>query len=89
MFDTLKYSKALEAVGVSRQQAEVHVQIMSEILEGELATKQDIHELRLNILETKAEIEKLEYRLIIKLGSVVGAIVSLGIAAAVAIAKLS
>jgi len=74
MFDTLKYSKILEAVGVSREQAEAHIKIVAEIVEGELATKQDLKEL--------------EYRLIIKLSAVVGAIVTLAIAVTAALTKL-
>ena len=46
MFNTLMYAKKLEEAGVSRPQAEAHVQIMAEIVEGNLATKQDMLELR-------------------------------------------
>lgn len=81
MFDTLKYSRSLEAVGISREQAEAHVRMISEIVEGDLATKQDIERLENNLVQ-------LEYRLIIKLGAVVGAIVTLAIAATAAITKL-
>lgn len=66
MFDSLKYSKVLEAVGISQNQ-----------VEGELATKQDVREL-------KDELVKLEYRLIIKLGALITAF----IAVAVTILKL-
>lgn len=78
MFDTLKYSKTLEAVGISKDQAEAHIRIIAEIVEGDLATKQDIYEL-------KNEMQKLEYRLVIKLGALVTAVV----AAAVTILKLT
>jgi len=78
VFDTLKYSKILEAVGISRDQAEAHVKIIAEIVEGELATKQDVKEL-------KDEMIKLEYRLIIKLGVLITAV----IASAVAILKIT
>jgi hypothetical protein len=64
MFDTLKYSRILEATGVSREQAEAHIRIIAEIVEGDLATKADIREL-------KQELIQLEYRLIIKLGVIV------------------
>lgn len=74
MFNTLKYARKLEEVGVSRDQAEAHVQIIAEIIEGDVATKQDLKEL--------------EYRLIIKLGAVVGTIMTLAIAVTAAIAKL-
>lgn len=81
MFNTLKYSKALEATGVSREQAEAHVQMMAEIVEDELATKQDVKDL-------KNELQQLEYRLIIKMGVLVGTIVTLAIAVTAAITKL-
>lgn len=63
MFNTLSYTKKLEQAGVSREQAEAHIQIIAEIVEGDLSTKQDIREL-------KDELQKLEYRLIIKLGAI-------------------
>ena len=80
MFDTLKYSRTLEAVGVSRDQAEAHVKIIAEIVEGDLATKQDIERFDMLI--------QLEYRLVIKLGAVVGAIVTLAIAITASLSKL-
>ncbi len=70
MFNTFKYAKQLEEVGVPREQAEAQVQIIAEIVEGDLATKQDIKEI-------KDEMQKLEYRLTIKLGAITAAIVSL------------
>lgn len=125
MFDTLKYSKILEAVGVSRDQAEAHIKIVAEIVEGELATKQDIQKFETSTKQdiqrlensTKQDIQRfetstkqnlqrfeattkqdlkelenkliqLEYRLIIKLGALVGAIVTLAIAVTAALAKL-
>jgi hypothetical protein len=42
MNNALKYVKILESTGVSREQAEAHVQIISEFLEADLATKQDL-----------------------------------------------
>ena len=74
MFDTLKYSRVLEAAGVSRDQAEAHVRIIAEIVEGDLATKQDLKEL--------------EYRLIIKLSAIVGTIVTLAVAVTAALSKI-
>lgn len=80
MNNALKYVKILEATGITREQAEAHVQIISEITEGELATKQDIKN-----LETKLDtsIERLEhkilqseYRQTIKLGSIVTIVIA-------------
>jgi CRISPR/Cas system-associated endonuclease Cas1 len=66
MFDTLRYSKILEAVGVSREQAEAHIKIIAEVVETDLATKQDLREL--------------EYRLVIKNAAAVATIVGLALA---------
>lgn len=66
MFNTLSYTKKLEQAGVSREQAEAHIQIIAEIVEGDLSTKQDIKDL-------KDEIQKMEYRLTIKLGAFLAA----------------
>lgn len=130
MFDTLKYAKGLEAVGVPREQAEAQALMFSEFVEDALATKQDLKvtsdcllgemvslrtglrtemqdlkaeirsemqelktelqsemqelktelrgemkslgtELRTEMLELRNEMQKLEYRLVIKLGTIV------------------
>ena len=47
MFNAIKYAKKLEEAGFSKEQAEVQLQVITEIVEGDLATKQD-----LKILET-------------------------------------
>ena len=82
----LKYVKILEGTGVTREQAEAQVQVISEILEGYLATKQDIKNLETKLdgsaerleakLDNRAErfehrILQSEYRTTIKLGSIV------------------
>ncbi len=81
MFDTLKYSRILEAVGLSREQAEAHIKIIAEIVEDDLATKQDIKDLKL-------ELNHLEYRLVIKLSAITGAMLTLAIAVTAALAKI-
>ena len=76
MFNAIKYTKQLEEVGFSRVQAEAQLQIISEIVEGDLATKQDLKILEttltgtINNLENK--IQQLEYRMTIKLGTLLG-----------------
>lgn len=50
MFNALKYTKQLEQVGFSREQAEIQLQIIGEVLEGDLVTKQDF-----KLLEAKME----------------------------------
>ena len=66
MFDTLRYSKILEAVGVSREQAEAHIKIIAEVVETDLATKQDLREL--------------EHRLVIKIAAAGATIAGLSLA---------
>lgn len=73
MFNSLKYSKNLEAVGVSREQAEAHIQIIAEVVENDMATKQDLKEL--------------EFRLIFKLSAAFSAIATFIIAVTAAITK--
>ncbi len=77
MFNTLKYVKNLEQVGISREQAEAHVHILSEMMETNLATQQDIKNLEQKIIQS-------EQRMTIKLGT----IVSIAIGVAVTLAKL-
>lgn len=45
MFNTLRYARMLEEAGFSRDQAEISIKILVEIMEDKLATKQDIREL--------------------------------------------
>jgi hypothetical protein len=74
MFNTLNYARKLETAGVPREQAEAHIQIIAEIIEGDVATKQDLREL--------------EYRLILKLCTAMVAIVGTVVGGIVAVAKL-
>ena len=121
MNNAIKYVKILESTGVSREQAEAHVQVLTEFLEGDLATKEDLHNSERSLktaferLETsvntsiaqldakintsvtrldnkidnlaaqlEGKILQSEYRMTIKLGS----IVTVSIAAVAAIVKL-
>lgn len=74
MIDALLYTKKLEEVGIPRTQAEAHVQVLKEILVNDIATKNDLKEL--------------EYRLIIKLGTLMSLATSVSIAAITALVKL-
>jgi hypothetical protein len=78
MNNSLKYVKILEGSGITREQAEAHVQMISEILEDDLATKQDVHNLKQDIKNLDMRFESIEhkilqseYRMTIKLGSIV------------------
>lgn len=74
MFNTLTYAKKLEDAGVPRPQAEAQVQVLAEIVEGELATKNDI----------KRDLKELEYRLVLKLSAIMGTMITLlGVVAAI------
>jgi hypothetical protein len=56
-FDTLKFAKRLETAGVPIPQAEAEALALQDALsESDLASKQDISELRHELRETKTEI---------------------------------
>ena len=61
---TLRYAKKLEEVGFTREQAEMSVSIISEVIETNLATREDMKDLR-------HDMRHLESRLTIKLGAMV------------------
>lgn len=92
MINTLAYAKKLEEAGFSRQQAEANIQIIAEIVEGDVATKADLKQtetaIGTEIKDLRSEIAKLEYRIVIKLSTVVGAMITLAIAITAAVAKL-
>ena len=62
-FDTLGYFEKLKAAGVPETQAKAQVEVLREIIEDKLATKQDLREL--------------EYRLTLRFGSMIAAAVAL------------
>ena len=72
-FDTLKYSKRLQELGFSREQAEGFAEMQQELINDGLATKQDIQTL-------KSDIKELEYRLTIRLGTMLAASVAIIVA---------
>ena len=49
MFNTLKYVKIMEESGFSRTQAETSVNVLAEVMETQLATRQDMIDLRRDI----------------------------------------
>jgi hypothetical protein len=71
LFDTHAAVQKLKSAGFTEQQAEAQVQVLSEIIESNLATKLDIAEVKRDIealrLATKADIATLEERLTAKL----------------------
>ncbi len=88
MFNSLKYAKQLESVGFNREQAETHVQIMTELMESTFATKQDVRDLEISLRHEmsliRSEMALLRAELIMKLGT----IVSVAIGVAVTLARL-
>ena len=49
VFNSLNYAKRLEQAGFTREQAEVQANIMTEIVDEKIATKQDLRELELRL----------------------------------------
>lgn len=77
VIDTLSISKQLQSAGYTQQQAEAQAKIWSEVIEDNIATKRDLKELETSV---KRDMRDLEYRLTIRLGSMM--VVAVGIIAA-------
>ncbi len=81
-FDTLSYANQMKQAGFTEEQAEVQTKalanVMSELSEGTLATKQDVLELKFELKQDLIEIEKklenkiqeVETKLTIRLGAI-------------------
>lgn len=75
-FDTLKFARRLQAAGMDARLAEEQAEAMAEVLQTnleQLATKADIAELR-------KDMQLMEQRIIMKLGSMM--VVAVGVVAA-------
>lgn len=57
MFNALKYIRKLEAVGISRDQAEAYVEVAMGTIEDGVATKSDIALVKSDIAEFKSEVQ--------------------------------
>ena len=83
-FDTHKYVKRLTDAGMPEKQAEVIAYEQRSLIEDQLATKQDIAEVKRDIEELRAEVKRdikeSEQRLIIRLGGMM--IAGFGVVAA-------
>lgn len=73
-FDTLAYANKLKQAGVPGRQAEVQAEAMAELVEERLATKRDLSALEERIANRMNE---LEYRLTVRLGSMLVVAVSI------------
>lgn len=91
MFDSLKCAKKLEEAGVPRAQAEAHVLVISEFMETNFATNKDLLGLRQEVVSMKQELKQdiallsqeishSEHRMIIRLGALMAALISIGTA---------
>ena len=49
-FDTLTYAKKLQEAGVPPQQAEAHAGALQELVEGNVATRQDLREMEARLV---------------------------------------
>lgn len=58
MFNSLKYAKILEESGLPRKQAEAHIEILSNVMGEDVATKQDIRILDAKIDTVEASLKK-------------------------------
>lgn len=56
MFDTLLYTKKLEAIGMTRSEAEVQVNLIAEMIVDGVATRQDIEILRGDTAHLRSEL---------------------------------
>lgn len=85
-FDTHAYVKKLVAAGISEHQAEVHTEMMAEVVVERLVTKEDLAALRedlkplLSREELRADLKDLELRLTLRFGAMLA--VSVAIVAA-------
>ena len=83
-FDTHKFIKELRESGVPEGQAEALQRAFSEAIGANLATKSDIKDLRHDIellrQETKSDMQRMEQRITIRLGSIM--VIGIGVIAA-------
>jgi hypothetical protein len=73
VLDTLKYVNILESKGFTREQAEAQVGLVRDVMYEELATRQDLKDLRTELksemAEIRSDLKNLEFKLIIKMGT--------------------
>ena len=78
-FDSLSYANRLKAAGMESGLAEVQASAMSEVIQGQshnLSTKQEVQQLGHDV---RKEIQLLEQRMVIKLGSLM--VLAIGVVA--------
>jgi uncharacterized membrane protein YqiK len=87
-FDTLEYIHKLKACGVPEEQAEVHARAIIEVVESNLATKQDIAEIKRDMTGHKRDMQELDIRLKYDLTLRLGGMMAASIALMAAMGKL-
>ncbi len=87
-FDTLMYAKKLQQAGFTVQQAEIQAETLKEIIEDNLASKQDIHNLHKDMLDIRKDMQQMEERLVYKLTIRLGLMLAASITLIAAIVKL-
>lgn len=75
MINALAYTNTLQKAGFTREQAEASVNILNDVIDQNLATKEDVKDLgrKLNnvSIDLRYLIEKTESKMIIKLGGMI------------------
>ena len=78
-FDTLKFSKRLRDAGYSEQQADATVEaqkeMLSEVLDTTLATRDDIHGIEARIAKIEVEITSTKWIMGVILGGIVALLI--------------
>jgi hypothetical protein len=69
-FDTLQFAKKLREAGISEKAAEIHAEALKEIIDNNLATKQDIENIRRDLTEWA-------YKLTIRMGVMCVAVITI------------
>ena len=75
-FNALKYVEELKNAGMPEKQAEAQIRVLNEVVDSELASKQDVETVR---KELKRDIKELELRLTHTLTVRLGGLMALGI----------
>jgi hypothetical protein len=90
MFNSLRYTQILEEAGVARKEAEAHVGLLADVMVSHFATTQDLKDLKIEMSmkmadlqhqisnfrqEIQKEMQSFEYRLTLKLGTIVCAMI--------------
>ena len=79
-FDTLKYSKKLMEGGMAQQQAECQAEALAEVIHDQLATKQDIKDVRHEIQEVRQDMRNIKSETINELMVKLGAFIAISTA---------